>query len=86
MAAVDTDGTGIWVRLTMTSGVEVVGRAVGADSPNDFWTLFKTHMVRLEPASSRMPGGEQREYGVLHVNRETIELAETIPAPGGVPG
>ena len=68
-------GEGIWVRLTMVDGSCVRGYAAGADSPNDFWSKFRTQMVRLEEAE-RVGEGPELDGPTVYVNRDRIVLAE----------
>lgn len=70
-------GEGIWVRLTLADGSVVRGYAPGADSPNDFWSKFRTQMVRLEQA--HRPGtNTPDEAETIYVNRDRIVLAEVV--------
>ncbi len=75
------DEMGIWVRTTLMDGVEVTGFASGAESPNDFWSKFRTQMVRLTHAREVPPRGEVREHETIYVNRDQIGLVEVLPPP-----
>ena len=70
-------GEGIWVHLTMVDGSHVRGYAAGADSPNDFWSKFRTQMVRLEEAQ-RVGIDDPESATTIYVNRASIALAEVI--------
>ncbi len=74
------EGEGIWVRLTMADGSRIRGWATGAESPNDFWSKFRTQLIRLEHVRH---DGEDEE-AVVYVNRDSIVLAEVEQpeAPG----
>ena len=68
---------GIWVRLTMVDGTSIRGYAAGAESPNDFWSKFRTQMVRLERV--RRAGDEDPDsHGTVYVNRDRIVTAEIV--------
>lgn len=69
-------GEGIWVRLTMVDGSCVRGYAAGADSPNDFWSKFRTQMVRLEDVEHE--GVDPPLGGTIYVNRDRIVMAEVV--------
>ena len=70
-------GEGIWVRLTLVDGSVLRGFATGADSPNDFWSKFRTQMVRLEEA--QRPGtNAPAEASTIYVNRDLIVVAEIV--------
>jgi hypothetical protein len=71
-----TDEPGVWVRLTLDIGGSMTGFAPGADSPNDFWTVFKTQLVRLEHAIHVRSDGTRRRYDTIYVNRDRILLAD----------
>ena len=79
-----SDETGIWVKLILDDGTVVTGFAAGADSPNDFWTTFKTQLVRLNDVHVTRPQHDTRDYPTLHVNRDKIVLVDT--ASGDVAG
>ena len=70
------DGEGIWVRLTLTGDAVINGFAAGAESPNDFWTTFKTQLVRLTSVQVKRADGDVRQHSSLYVNRDSIVLAE----------
>jgi len=61
----------------MVDGTQVRGYATGADSPNDFWSKFRTQMVRLEEAQ-RIGLDEPDTASTIYVNRDCIALAEVI--------
>ena len=67
---------GIWVRLTLSNGVEITGFATGAERPNDFWTKFRTQLVRLDKVNSGRPTGEETRY----VNRDHIVVVDLVGA------
>jgi hypothetical protein len=73
---VSEDGEGIWVRLTLRSDTVINGFAGGAESPNDFWTTFRTQLVRLTSVQVKRPDGDLRQHSSLYVNRDSIVLAE----------
>ena len=80
-------GPGIWVRIELDSGATITGFAPGAESPNDFWTVFKTQLVRIEEARETRRRGGRRDYPALYVNRYrivVIDVAEQDSAPGDV--
>jgi len=67
---------GIWVRISLDTRATLTGFAPGADSPNDFWTLFKTQLVRLHDVIELRPDGVKRRYDMLYVNRDRIVLVD----------
>lgn len=67
---------GIWVRLTLDTASSLTGFAPGADSPNDFWSVFKTQLVRLEQVVEIRKDGAKRQYGTIYVNRDRIVLVD----------
>ena len=69
---------GIWVRIITDSGIEVSGHVAGADSPNDFWTAFKTQCVRVDKAVETLPSGHKTGHETLHVNRDRIVLVSVL--------
>jgi len=69
-------GEGIWVRLTMEDRSEVTGFASGADSPNDFWSKFRTQLVRLDEAQFVAGGESAPGPKTLYVNRDRILVIE----------
>lgn len=71
---------GVWVRLTLDTGASILGWAPGADSPNDFWTVFKTQLVRIEQVRETPPKGRTRDYPFLYVNRDRIVLVDVAGA------
>ena len=75
-----SDGNGIWVKLILDDGSMVTGFADGADSPNDFWTIFKTQLVRLRDVRETRPRKKPREYPALYVNRDKIVLVDSVTA------
>ena len=70
-------GEGIWVRLTLADGSALRGYAPGAESPNDFWSKFRTQFVRLEHAERAEDGGRPVD-ATVYVNRDRIVLAEVV--------
>ncbi len=70
---------GIWLRIVTTGNAEVTGFVAGAESPNDFWITFKTHLVRFENATEILQSGKKVGHAVLHVNRDAIALASVLP-------
>jgi hypothetical protein len=78
-----TDEPGIWVRLTLDTGGSMTGFAPGADSPNDFWNVFKTQLVRLEDAVHVRRDGTRRRYDTIYVNRERIVLVDVATDVAG---
>ncbi len=80
MARVDN---GIWLRLVVSGNTEITGFIVGAESPNDFFTTFKTHFVRIEQAVETQPSGRQFEHALLHVARDSVMLASHMDGPPG---
>ena len=50
----------------------------GAESPNDFWTTFKTQMVRVDRATEQLSNGQTFEHATLYVNRDKIVLASVL--------
>ena len=74
---------GIWVRIELDTGATLTGFASGADSPNDFWSVFKTQLIRLEDAWETARGGTRRSYPTIYVNRDRIVLVDVVsPEPG----
>jgi hypothetical protein len=71
-----SDEPGIWVRIELDGGSTITGFAPGAESPNDFWSVFKTQLVRLEHARERTRGGKRRIYATIYVNRDRIVLVD----------
>ncbi|MCG3135636.1 MAG: hypothetical protein HMLKMBBP_03357 [Planctomycetes bacterium] len=78
-----TDQKGIWVRITLDNGARMTGFATGADSPNDFWIVFKTQLVKLAEARVEWPGKKPKDYPVLYVNRDRICLVDAVEGPDG---
>ncbi|MCE9637543.1 MAG: hypothetical protein K8T90_17725 [Planctomycetes bacterium] len=78
-----TDEAGIWVRLELDNGATLTGFASGADSPNDFWSVFKTQLIRLEEAWETAPGGTRRNYPTIYVNRDRIVLVDVVEPESG---
>lgn len=73
----DTSGeVGIWVRLSLDTGDVLTGFAPGADSPNDFWSVFKTQLIRLEQAVEVRRDRSKRRYETIYVNRDRIVLVD----------
>jgi len=70
---------GIWVRIITDGAIEVAGHVAGADSPNDFWTEFKTQCVRVDKAVETLPSGHKTGHETLYVNRERIVLVSVLP-------
>lgn len=81
-----TGDTGIWVRLTLDNGARLTGYASGADSPNDFWIIFKTQLVKLTEARVEWPQQKPKEYPVLYVNRDRICLVDAATETEDVVG
>lgn len=77
-----TDNRGIWVKLVLDGGIRVTAFAPGADSPNDFWTVFKTQLVRLHDVEVVHPRKKAQSYPVLYVNRDKIVLVDAAGGPG----
>lgn len=69
-------GEGIWVRLTLADRSQVTGFASGADSPNDFWSKFRTQLVRLDDAQLTIGTEEATRAATLYVNRDRILVIE----------
>ena len=65
----------IQVRLVVDSAFVITGSVSGADSPNDFWTTFKSQLIRIENATEQLPNGQTFEHDTLYVNRDKIVLA-----------
>lgn len=78
-----TQEPGIWVRITFDGGGSLTGFAPGADSPNDFWSVFKTQLVRLEDAVHVRPDGSRRRYDTIYANRERILLVDVAQDTAG---
>lgn len=72
------DEAGIWVRLVLDDSTEVTGFVSGAESPNDFWTFFKTHLVRLEGVVETPANGKKIGHKALYVNRDRIALVGVL--------
>jgi hypothetical protein len=73
----DTTGEpGIWVRIELDTGAMITGFAPGAESPNDFWTVFKTQLVRLDEVREIPRGGTRRDFPTLYVNRDRIVVVD----------
>jgi len=72
---------GIWLRLVVPGNTEITGFVVGADSPNDFFTTFKTHFVRVEQAVETQPSGRQYRHDLLHVARDSVVIAAHLDGP-----
>ncbi len=70
------DNQGIWVRAWLDDGSQVMGFAIGAESPNDFWSKFRTQLVRLEEARITRADGEAKEQGALYLNRDRIVMVK----------
>lgn len=70
-------GEGIWVRLTLEDGSVLRGYAPGAESPNDFWSKFRTQLVRIEDAEVER-GPATKDTPALYVNRDRIVIAEVV--------
>ncbi len=79
-AALQQRDDGIFVSIHMADGTTVTGFAAGADSPNDFWTKFRTQLVRVEGAEVLAPGADHggRRIATLYVNRDQIALVTVI--------
>lgn len=77
------DEPGIWVRITLDTGGAVTGFAPGADSPNDFWSVFKTQLVRLGDAIEIRADGSRRRYDTIYVNRDRIVLVDVATDVSG---
>ena len=71
-------GDGIWVCLTMEDRTRVTGFASGAESPNDFWSKFRTQLVRLDDAHMTGPDGAREDRPTLYVNRDRILIVEIV--------
>ena len=71
-----TSEPGIWVRMWLDTGSTLTGFAPGADSPNDFWTVFKTQLVRLEDAVEVRRDRSKRQFSTIYVNRDRIVLVD----------
>ncbi len=70
---------GVWMRIVTSGNAEITGFVPGAESPNDFWITFKTHMVRVENATEILQSGKKVGHQVLHVNRDAIAFASVLP-------
>jgi hypothetical protein len=80
----DTSGEiGIWVRLSLDTGDVLTGFAPGADSPNDFWSVFKTQLVRLEQAVELRSDHAKRRFDTIYVNRDRIVLVDVATSTDG---
>ena len=66
---------GISVRIVIQGNSEITGFVAGAETPNDFWTTFKTQLVRIENAVELLPSGRKISHDVVYVNRDHIVLA-----------
>ncbi|MFN0006709.1 MAG: hypothetical protein ACKVXR_02285 [Planctomycetota bacterium] len=73
-----TEEKGIWVRLVLEDQTRVTGFAPGAESPNDFWTVFRTQLVRLHQVEVQRPGKKARPFEVIYVNRDKIVLVDAV--------
>ena len=72
---------GIWVKVTLDNRSQLTGFAAGAESPNDFWSKFRTQLVRLDDAR-RVGDHSQGGAGeTLYVNRDHILLVEIDEGP-----
>lgn len=69
---------GIKVALILDEGDRVEGFASGAESPNDFWSKFKTQCVRVDGARFVNTRGETSEHRALYVNRDRIRVAKIV--------
>lgn len=72
---------GFWVRLVIEGNSEITGYVAGAETPNDFWTTFKTQLVRVERAVEQLPTGRKTGHDAIYVNRDCIVLATVRPEP-----
>jgi hypothetical protein len=70
---------GIWVRIITEGAIEVTGHVAGADSPNDFWTAFKTQCVHVDKAVETLPSGRKTGHDALYVNRDRIVAVSVLP-------
>lgn len=78
-----TSEPGIWVSLALDTGGTITGFAPGADSPNDFWTVFRTQLVRLEQAVEVRRDGAKRKFDTIYVNRDRIVLVDVAQGNDG---
>jgi hypothetical protein len=67
---------GVWLRLALTGGGEVIGFVAGAQRPADLWSASGTQLVCVESARERSPTGKAVERDVVFVNRDHVEIVE----------
>ena len=81
MEAVTIEDEGIWVRVSLDNGSQITGFAAGAESPNDFWTKFRTQLVRLDYSRHVGDHSNGASGDTLYVNRDHILLIEMDAGP-----
>jgi hypothetical protein len=78
---VTMEDEGIWVKVTLDNRAQITGYAAGAESPNDFWSKFRTQLVRLDDARRVGDHSEGTSGETLYVNRDHILLVEIDEGP-----
>jgi hypothetical protein len=74
---------GIWVKVTLDDRSQITGFAIGAESPNDFWSKFRTQLVRLDSCRRVGDHSDLAEGETLYINRDHILLVEMDAGPAG---
>jgi len=72
---------GIWVKITLDDRSQITGFAAGAESPNDFWSKFRTQLVRLDQCRRVGDHSEAPDGDTLYINRDHILLVELDAGP-----
>ncbi len=72
---------GIWVKVTLHDRSQITGFAAGAESPNDFWSKFRTQLVRLDESRRVGDHSDAASGETLYINRDHILLVEIDDAP-----
>jgi len=72
---------GIWVKITLDDRSQITGFAAGAESPNDFWSKFRTQLVRLDRCRRVGDHSEASDADTLYINRDHILLVELDTGP-----
>jgi len=81
LESASTDEDGIWVRVTLDDRSQITGFAAGAESPNDFWSKFRTQLVRLDGAWRVGDHSDGASGETLYVNRDHILIVELDDGP-----
>jgi len=72
---------GIWVRVTLDDRSQITGFAAGAESTNDFWSKFRTQLVRLDHSRHVGDHSNGATGDTLYINRDHILLVEMDSGP-----